>query len=147
MDTCLPVLERHGLLSVAQSSAVRDLAEAVMAQDLPITLIHGDFAPANLVLAQDRMVAVDNERLCEHVALFDLCRAANFWDEWNGSGRVLRATYERLSGYKPSGQAMLFWTILDLAYRTSFRLRYFGERSGFCSGRLSELVTARLASA
>lgn len=137
----LPVLVSNEIISVAQSRRVTDLCDSLSADSLNLSLIHGDFSPANLVVRGSELYSVDNEKMRVHVTDYDVCRAVTFWDEWNSSGGRLLDAYLEQSSRRFTRQSLFFWGIFDLVYRISYRVSSFGELNDFCVMRLREVLT------
>ena len=136
----LPVLVANDVITQAHSQRVTDLCHSLSAQSLSISLIHGDFSPANLVVCGEKLYPVDNEKMRLHVTDYDACRAATFWDEWNLSGQQLLDAYSQQSGRMFAPESLFFWGIFDLVYRISYRVFELGETNKFCTMRLREIM-------
>jgi hypothetical protein len=136
----LPVLVSNGILSDRQAQRVADLGDSISADSLEISLIHGDFSPHNLVVQEKEVYSVDNDKIRLHVTDYDVCRAVTFWNEWNLSGTRFLKAYAKQSSRSLGCKSLLFWGIYDLVYRTSYRIRAFGEFNEFCIMRLREIL-------
>jgi thiamine kinase-like enzyme len=140
LEEKLRLLGTHGMVFREQAAKILDLHGGLARQRRAISLVHGDFAPSNLVLSQGRLYSVDNEDMGLHSPDYDLCRAITMWDEWNGAGERLFAAYAATTGRQLSPRARLFWTLFDLVYRAGYALAQFGERDGFCATRLGQVL-------
>jgi thiamine kinase-like enzyme len=140
LDEKLPVLVSNNIVSVSQSQRVSNLCNSLSAGGLNISLIHGDFSPANLVVHGKDLFAVDNEKMRLHVTDYDVCRAVTFWDEWNLSGCRLLDAYLEASRRTFAVDSLFFWGIFDLVYRISYRLASLSELNEFCVTRLRQIL-------
>ncbi|WP_083100683.1 aminoglycoside phosphotransferase family protein [Pseudophaeobacter leonis] len=140
----LPVLVAYKVISASQSQQVVHLGGALAIAASDIRLTHGDFSPANLVLRGDDLCSIDNEKVGFHIADYDACRAASFWDEWNMSGDRLLEEYSTQSGRVLTPQSQLFWSLFDLSYRISHRILSHGEFNDFCITKLRRLLSKKV---
>jgi thiamine kinase-like enzyme len=134
------ILQEAGLLSALESDWIFSLFDEVSRSELRMSLVHGDFSPANLVLSPTGVFSIDNEHIDLHVADYDLCRAVNLWQENNGLGNQLHAAYESCSSTQMSASSHLFWMLYDLVYEIGWRRKQFKKRSEFGIDRLQLLL-------
>ena len=137
-------LTRCKVLSGSQARRLLAMRERALEESTAPGLTHGDFAPDNLVIAESRLVAIDNEDMGIHVPEYDLCRAVNFWDESVGFSHLLLRSYEALSRRTLEPEIRCFWTFYDLAYRARWAIDQFGDRDGYCVVRLTHLLQTEL---
>lgn len=135
-----PLLIEHGIISDAESQFISDLHNSLRPETLNISLIHGDFSPANLVVCENELCVVDNERMRVHVTDYDVCRASTSWEEWALCGQSFLDAYQRQSTLAFDPVSLRFWEIYDLVYRISYRISACPERNDFCIMKLKGIL-------
>jgi hypothetical protein len=136
----LPVLVSNEIISETEQEEILGLSRSMSQQECDISLIHGDFSPNNLVVREDELISVDNEKIRVHATDYDLCRATSLWDEWNASGPSLLEAYSEISQRSLANESLFFWGVFDLVYRISYRIS-LGEFNEFCINRLRQILT------
>jgi len=142
LERITPLLVSRGIISNTESDMISDLNRSLRLETLNISLIHGDFSPANLVSCGNELCVVDNEKMRIHVTDYDLCRASTFWDEWTLGGRSLLDVYRRQSKLQFDPASLRFWEIYDLVYRISYRISACDELNVFCILKLKRILAA-----
>jgi phosphotransferase family enzyme len=142
----VPLLISHDIITEQQSQMIAELHDSLRPELLNISLIHGDFSPANLVVCGNELSLVDNEKMRVHVTEYDLCRASTFWDEWGGGNHLLLDTHQRQSSLQFDPASLRFWEIYDLVYRIGYRLSALAERNDFCIMKLRRLLATGVSS-
>lgn len=134
------LLISQGLITPAQCALVSELQDALKPETLKVSLIHGDFSPANVVLCGNELCVVDNDKMRIHITDYDLCRASTFWDEWRPDNQTLRDTYQRQSKLQFDPVSLRFWELYDLIYRISYRISAGAEQNEFCLTKLRQIL-------
>ena len=142
----VPLLISHGIISEPQSQMIAELHDTLRPERLNISLIHGDFSPANLVVCESGFSVVDNDKMRVHVTDYDICRASTLWDEWSGGNHMLLDTYIRESRLQFDPASLRFWEIYDLVYRISYRLSALAERNHFLIMNLRRILATGVSS-
>ena len=142
----VPLLISEGIISQTQSDSIAAAHNSLRPQSVNISLIHGDFSPTNLVVCENELWVVDNEKMRVHIIDYDICRAATFWDEFMHCGQTLLDTYKHQSRLQFDPVSLRFWEIYDLVYRISYRLSACAERNDFCIMKLRRILTTGVSS-
>lgn len=157
-----------GATGGAQTGATRHAKEALMRmaglagrRAVPWVLLHGDFKPSNLILAEGRLVGIDAQLMFEDAALIDAGYFLNHFGmdlfrHWRLFGAARLEGFERafLSGYETElGGSLprleLAWSRLASALRLETSYRAWSRPpkaylTGWWLGRLVRSLAAEL---